>query len=126
MQTPRILALADVQMTSPPERAEELVHFYTDLVGLEHVEEESGDRQIVFCGYPRRGPRIVVQIDPAIDEAGRGKVLIQIASLRECTDRLTESRRVWEELHGWAFYDRRILTFDPAGNLVAIVAYHTF
>ncbi len=126
MQTPRILAIADVQMTSPPERAEELGLFYTELVGLDRLEAETGDPRMVFHGYPRMGPRIVVRLDPLAGEAGRRRVQIQIASLRECADRFTESRVASEELRGLSFYDRRIFVFDPAGNLVELVSYHAF
>ena len=106
--------------------AQEVAAFYTELLGLDHVAEESDDRQMVFRAYPRRGPRIVVRLKDAIGEQDRRRVLIQVASLQDCVERLTEGRSFWEELRGWAYYDRRICTFDPVGNVVELVCYHPF
>jgi hypothetical protein len=126
MQTPRILAIADIQITSPPDRAEDLIAFYTELVGLDRVADKSDDLRMTFRGYPRRGPWIVVRLDTSAGEANRRRVQIQMASLQECADRLADARIAREELQGWAFYDRRICVLDPAGNLVEFVAYHSF
>jgi hypothetical protein len=126
MQTPQILALADVRLAAPPGRTDEMVGFYTRAVGLDHVAEESGEHQMVFRGCPRRRPRIVVRVVDPVREEDRRRVRIQIPSLQDCMERLTDARAFWSELRGWAYYDRRICTFDPAGNLVELVCYHPF
>jgi hypothetical protein len=126
MQTQRILAIADVRIASPSERANEVVGFYTRTIGLDRVVEESGDQQTVFRSSLHRRPRILVRMVDTFREEDRRRVLIQIPSLRDCMERLTEARTFWNELRGWAYYDRRICTFDPAGNLVELVCYHPF
>ena len=126
MQTPQILALADVRLAAPPGRADQMLGFYTRTVGLDHVIEESDEAQMVFRGCPRRRPRIVVRVTDPVREEDRRRVLIQIPSLHDCMERLTDARLFWSELRGWSYYDRRICTFDPAGNLVELVCYHSF
>jgi len=126
MQIPRILALADVNMVSPPQRAEEVVAFYTQLLSLDHVPEESTEQQRVFRGYRRPGPRIVVRFRSPVREEDRRRVLIQVASLQDCVERFADQRVFWQETRGWAYYDRRVIVFDPAGNLVELICYHSF
>jgi hypothetical protein len=126
MQTPRILALADVQMVSSASRADELISFYAGLLGLDHQVGHPGTGQIVFRGYPRRGPYIVIHLAERVSEQSRRRVLIQLGSLQDCLERLSEARVIWEEIRGWAYYDRRVTAFDPAGNLVGLVSYHAF
>lgn len=121
MRIPRILALTDVNMASPPDQAEELVAFYTQLVGLDHLLDESDERRQVFRGDRRRGPRIVVWLRSPLREEDRRRVLIQVASLRDYVERLSEERIFWQEIRGWGYYDRRVYVFDPAGNLVELV-----
>jgi catechol 2,3-dioxygenase-like lactoylglutathione lyase family enzyme len=124
MPIPRILALTDVNMASLPQQAEQVVAFYTQLVGLDHLPEESDQHRKVFRGDRRRGPRIVVRLRSPLGEEDRRRVLIQVASLRDYVERLTEQRVFWQEIRGWGYYDRRLYVFDPAGNLVELVCYH--
>ncbi len=126
MQTPRILALADVQMVSAASQADELISFYTDLLGFDHQAGQADAGQIVFRGYPRRGPHIVVRLAESMSEENRRRILIQLGSLQDCTERLTQARVAWDEIRGWGYYDRRVCAFDPAGNLVELVCYHAF
>lgn len=126
MQIPRILALDDVKMAATRATAEKVGAFYVDLVGLDRVPARSNEQQMVFHGYPPRGPHLVVRLDDSPTEESRRRVLIQIPSLQEYAERLTDSMTPWQEVHGWAYYDRRISALDPAGNIVEFVSYHTF
>ena len=125
MDTPRILAIDDVHLSSPPTLEADLRMFYTGLLGLDAVGEASGKNRIGFRGYPRSGPRLIVSITPD-PQAGppRRQLLVQVASLRECVEALSDRGIEFEWLQGWSFYDRRLLTLDPAGNRVELVSYH--
>jgi len=127
MDTPRILAIEDVCLSSPPTVEADLRTFYTGLLGLDAVAETPGQSLVGFRGYPRSGPRLIVSIttDPQAHSARR-QVLVQVASLRECAEALRERGIGFEWLQGWSFFDRRLSTQDPAGNRVEMVSYHPF
>ncbi len=125
MDTPRILAIDDVHLFSPLELAARLVAFYTDLIGLDRVEAESDEHLVALRGYPRSGPRLIVNLAD-MPAASRRPVLIQIASLADCADQMTELRIAFRRSQGWTFYDRQLHALDPAGNRVELVVHHYF
>jgi len=103
------------------------VAFYADLIGLDRVNGGSADEPVVFRGHPRSGPKLV--LSPGGQPGAtwlRRLVLIQMASLTDCAERMTELRTPFVRSHGWTFHDRRLTAFDPAGNRVELVAYHGF
>lgn len=126
MRMPRIVAIDHVRVTSPPSRVEELVAFYSGVLELDRLPGQSDENQIIFCGFPRRGPHLVVRLNESARQEDRRRIQIQIASLENCAERLVEEKAFWVEVRGWGYYDRRICTFDPAGNLVELVSNHAF
>ncbi len=125
MDTPRILAIEDVHLSSSPAAEADLRTFYTGLLGLDVVEEAPGPSLVGFRGYPRSGPQLIVSI--TTDPQGcppRRQLLVQVASLRECAEVLSEHGIGFEWSQGWSFCDRRLSTQDPAGNRVELVSYH--
>jgi len=123
--TPRILAVDDVHLTAPPDTADALTRFYTDLVGLDPLPTESTPNRLAFYGYPRSGPRLYVSLsDFRPDPFNRRQLLVQVASLFLCAQALQEDGLALEWSHGWSFYERRLAVQDPAGNRVELVAYH--
>ena len=125
MDTPRILAIEDVHLCSPPTVEADLRIFYTGLLGLDLMGEAPGTSLIGFRGYPRSGPQLIVTLttDPQA-HSPRRQVLVQVASLRECAEALSDRGIAFEWSQGWSFYDRRLLILDPAGNRVELVSYH--
>lgn len=125
LDTPRILAIEDVRLSSPPAVEADLRIFYTDLLGFDEIKKTSGLSTIEFRGYPRSGPQLIVSITTdAQTRYHRRQVLVQVASLHECAETLNDRGIEFEWLQGWSFYDRRLSTQDPAGNRVELVSYH--
>lgn len=124
---PRILAVADVRLTAAVGMAGEVTRFYTELVGLDPLPPAEGQRCLVFLGYPRSGPRLLVSIlDGPQAPSRKRQMLVQVASLF-CCEQLMLDEGIWvERSRGWSFYDRRLCVLDPAGNRIEMVAYHEF
>jgi len=127
METPRILAIDDVHLWSPPNALEETQGFYVDLLGFDRIPEDTGAEAMRFRGRPRSGPKLVIRLgaDPQAAPARR-QVLIQVADLVGFAASLGERGISYEEVQGWSFYDRRLTMLDPAGNRVDVVAYHNW
>jgi hypothetical protein len=125
MDAPRILAINDVHFRSSPETMDRVVDFYTGTIGLDQVESER-EGVTVFRGYPRSGPRLVVDATLEEPDSERGRIHILVASLTECMDQLAERRVPVFLLRGWMPYERRVMAFDPAGNRVELVTSHPF
>ncbi len=124
-ETPRILAIADVRLSAPATVASEVTSFYTELIGLEPLPRESRERRLAFYGFPRSGPRLYVDLlDEPAEPSNKRDLLVQIASLFHCEQRLIERGLAYEWSHGWWFFDRRLCLPDPAGNRIELVAYH--
>ena len=125
MDTLRILAIDDVHLGAPREIVEALESFYTGLIGLHRVDPGEDQALAVFRGYPRSGPRLIVRL-AGQPERGvlRRDVLIQVASLGDCAERMLDSRMPCFRYRGWTLYDQRATTLDPAGNRVELVAFH--
>ncbi|MHC4800448.1 MAG: hypothetical protein ACYTF1_27730 [Planctomycetota bacterium] len=89
--------------------------------------ESSTEDRITLCGYPRSGPRLIVDLTegPVRTFPGR-RVLIQLFCLRDLAAQMAEQRRCFMWYHGWFYYDRQLLAYDPAGHLVGFVSYHRF
>jgi len=121
------LAVDDVKMQAPASARADIIDFYDRLIGLEHLGGHGDESCMAFRGYPRSGPRIIVQLtdDPILTWPQR-KVLIQLACLAEFVELLREQGRHFRWYRGWGYYDRRLSTSDPAGHLIDFVSYHRF
>lgn len=127
MDPPRILAIDHVRLTAGPGTASELLDFYTELLGLDHLEAQSDEQVMTFCGHPRSGPKLIVSLTAAPPAHMRcRRVLIQIPSLASCASQMADRQMSFAWLHGWDFYDRRLTARDPAANRVELVARHAF
>lgn len=125
MDAPRILAINDVHLPAPGAEVERLVGFYGGLIGLERIDAGLGPELLVFRGYPRSGPRLIVGLDDrSLERALRRRVLIQVGCLSQCAEQLLENGASLEWTHGWTYFDQRLITFDPAGNRVDLLTSH--
>jgi catechol 2,3-dioxygenase-like lactoylglutathione lyase family enzyme len=125
METPRILAIDDVHLWSPPAAMEETQDFYVDLLGFDVLPRDGSGQAVRFRGRPRSGPKLVISLGVAPESTpARRQVLIQVADLTGFAASLGERGVSYEEVQGWSFYDRRLTMLDPAGNRVEVVAYH--
>lgn len=125
MDHPRILAIDDVHLAADPHLEPDLTQFYGALLGFQRLEQETSDT-MVFRGFPRSGPRLVVRLagEPEPEKPMRRQVLIQVASLWTCAAQLRERRTPFDWTHGLTYYDQRVSALDPAGNRVELVASH--
>jgi len=128
MDVPRILAISDVHLTAPVAAAKEVDAFYVELIGLEPVvarTPQTDDRVLSFRGYPKSGPKLVVDLlaDPP-ELSLRPRLRVQVASLWALVDQIADCGGTCEWSCGWSFYDRRLTTFDPAGHRIELVAFH--
>jgi len=127
MLSPRILAIADVNLRAPAGRREAILGFYGDLLGLQWDEYLSDERRVAWMGRERSGPRILVawqaeETPPSI----RRDVLLEFGSLEEIVEALSERRLAFERISGLSPYDRRLAVADPAGNRVELTTSHLF
>ncbi len=126
MDTPRILAIADVRMTAPPHARTRVLEFYESFVGFEPLDGD-GAPELVFLGRPRTGPRLIVAItDRHREPPPRRQLLVEVASLAASAEELADRAIPFTWSRGWTAFDRRLALQDPAGNWVELVAYHSF
>lgn len=126
MTIPRILAIRDVRLIASPTVSTEVESFYTQRLRLERVRPPEPDL-FMFRGYPASGPRLLIRLtdDPPRGETRRVATL-QVGSLKDVVEQLTEVGWDFEFTHGLSFFDRRVSMLDPAGNRLNLVTSHTF
>lgn len=127
-ETPQILAVDDVHLSAGRQDAEALRTFYGELLDLAEVTAEASPETLVFRGYRKAGPRLVIALtaDPPTVERTRRQALIQVASLTTCVLRFADQEIPFQRLRGLTFHDDRLLVHDPAKNLIEVVCYHRF
>lgn len=123
MDTPRILAIADVNISAPPGRNDGIVDFYQSLLGLTCVLSESADDRLVFRGSHATGPRLIVSLSHG-PRPERPRILIEVESLVALAEQFDERRLAHAWSQGWYYYDCRLSLPDPAGNRVEFVTRH--
>lgn len=125
MDVPRILAIDDVHLTAAPAQREDVFAFYTEVIGLDPLESASSEETVVFRAFPRSGPRLIVRLTHESGERPpRRALLVQVASLTDLAESLTERRTQFEWSRGWFWCDRRLSVVDPGGNWVELVMSH--
>jgi catechol 2,3-dioxygenase-like lactoylglutathione lyase family enzyme len=121
---PRILAINDVNLSAPTGTTTSVREFYRDHLGLRPVDGDSNGF-LRFCGYPRSGPQLVVALtDQPVERFPRRDALIQVGSLPEIADLMSERGVEITWSRGWFHFDRRLTVYDPAGNLVELISSH--
>jgi hypothetical protein len=122
--TPRILAIDDVNITAPTGTTASLREFYGDHIGLQPVDGDSSGI-LRFRGYPRSGPQLVVALTTRpVERFPRRQALIQVGSLTEFAEIMSERGIEITWSRGWFHFDRRLTVSDPAGNLVELISSH--
>jgi hypothetical protein len=123
--TPCILAVNDVHLFASLAVAGAITAFYTELIALDPLPNESTDCRLAFYGYPRSGPRLFVDLleHPPVPPQKR-QLAVQVASLFELEQLLIDRAIPCEWSRGWSYYDRRLFVQDPAENRVELVAHH--
>jgi hypothetical protein len=118
------MAVDDVHVAAPPSQATEVADFYTGLVGLRLLDPRPEDPALIFVGYSRVRPRLIVRLSEEDRPGLRGYVPVRVAALGP-VQQLAHDRGIettWTQ--SLSFFDRRLTISDPAGNRVELVAYH--
>ncbi|HSW46394.1 MAG TPA: hypothetical protein VLM89_12570 [Phycisphaerae bacterium] len=124
-QTPRILAVGDVHLSAATDLADAVARFYTELIGLDPMPADEGGGRLCFRGHPRSGPCVRVDlVSEPPKPSNKRQLLVHVAGLFDCRQRLLEWGIPHEWARGWSYYDRRLCLQDPAGNRIELVAYH--
>lgn len=126
MDVPRLLAIDHVNLTASVDLRDAIAEFYIEVVGFERIEAGVPAEQIVLRGFPRSGPRLIVNLSETLrGTATRRHALIQVASLEACAEKMAELRIWFEWSQGWFFFSRRLNVVDPGGNLIELVVSHS-
>ena len=125
--TPRLLAINDVRIVARPSHTQALLGFYGDLLGFEHLPAASSPERLTFRGARPTGPKLLVDLDEsAAPEPHRRAALVQVRSIIDLAEIFRDEDIEHEWMHGLSYYDRRLVTVDPAGNRIELVTYHPF
>lgn len=127
MDAPRIQAIDDVRVPVPAPLLEDVRRFYVELTGLEPVKVDSAGGGVILRGYPRSGPRLV--LDPCEMPGGSPRchsITILVGSLLQCQEYCLDRRLDHEWSRGWFHYERRLLVTDPAGHCVELIVSHSW
>ena len=127
MEVPRLLAIDDVRLTAPAGLAEPFREFYADLLGFTPIKSAEPDACLVFRGFPRSGPRLFVTVTETPEERPpRRQAVILVDSLTRMAEALAERHLWFGWSTGWFAHERRLLTQDPGGNWLELVASHRY
>ncbi len=123
--TPCILAINDVHLLAPLAVADPIASFYTELIALNPLPNESTESRLAFNGYPRSGPRLFVDLmEQPPPPPQKRQMAVLVASLFELEHMLLDRAIAFEWSRGWSYYERRLLVQDPAENRIELVAHH--
>jgi catechol 2,3-dioxygenase-like lactoylglutathione lyase family enzyme len=104
-----------------------VLEFYAELLGLRRDERLSDGGRLALVGRERSGPRVIVSWqDEELRPSVRRDLLLELGSLEEVIEALTEHRLDFERISGFFPYDRRLAVADPAGNRVELATCHWF
>jgi hypothetical protein len=127
MEVPRLLAIDDVRLTAPAGLAGQLHEFYAGFLGFTPVQPAGPETCLAFRGFPRSGPRLFVTLtEVPEDRPPRRQAVILVDSLTRVADALSERHLWFQWSTGWFAHERRLLTQDPAGNWLELVASHPY
>ncbi len=115
MKQSRILAIEHVNLEAAPGLNEDLTWFYTEVAGLDRLDNVCVDAPQMCFKSARIELRFHIKEDPRIDPVAC-RLAILVRCLPETIDLLVERKIAYESLCGLTFMDRRITVLDPAGN----------
>ncbi|MFH0982414.1 MAG: hypothetical protein V2A79_12865 [Planctomycetota bacterium] len=119
MKESRILAVDHVELQTYAGSEERLSWFYSEVIGLEVVEEPPQRPACLRFRSADLELRYLLLPEPVI-EANAHRATLLVNSLREARKLLDEARVPYTPITGIAYTDRHLSLLDPGGNRVAI------
>ncbi len=119
MRESRIVAVNHVEMETRAGCEEALRWFYTELVGLDLIEEPPQAPTRVRFRSAELELRYSFLPQPKVESTAH-RVILLVDSLWETRKVLAEARIAYTPVTGIAFTDRLLSLLDPGGNRVAI------
>ncbi|MBN1491178.1 MAG: hypothetical protein JXA69_14790 [Phycisphaerae bacterium] len=118
-ENPCIHAIDDVHIEARPGQETRLRFFYGELIGLREVVPPDEEMpSVVFEAHNRR--LFVHLFEEAISSPMRRRLVVQVDSLTSLAGRLQDLGLPHYVEHGMGLGSRRLLTLDPADNLVEL------
>jgi hypothetical protein len=119
MKPSRIQAIDHIRVEAPHGLEEELIDFYTEIGGLEYMEEGEADSATLCFRSAQLRLHIRMVDNPRVDSVAR-RMTLAVDSL-EAASRFLEERSVpYLRLPGLWYTDRRLSVCDPAGHRVEL------
>jgi len=112
----RLVSIAPARLPAPAGAELQLDAFYVGMLGLERVGPET---ELIYRAENYE-LRFDVKDRPLTHESLRALV-IEVASLREMEEKLTQAEMVYSRQRGMAPGTESIVLLDPAGNWVELV-----
>lgn len=111
--------IREVRVGIPRELIDDLLCFYTDLLGIPLWPPSAQIPGGLGLGDPIAGLYLQFRHDPEIDSVRRRFTLV-VDSLLELEKRLQAARHPYQRYRGFGWTDQFILLSDPAGHLIVI------
>lgn len=125
MRFSQIVAVDHVALEASPGAAPDLVWLYSDVVGLDLIDEWTGDGGV--GGGPSRirfrsgdiELRYALVSDPVLEPVAC-RLTVEVPSLAAVEESLSERAIHVERIRGLHYTDRRLCLLDPGGNRIRI------
>jgi hypothetical protein len=119
MKFSRLVAIDDIEIEGRAGLEKELRWFYGDVGQLEEVKHLRGNGSELRFRSAGIELRVRIREQPRTDPVRRRLTLL-VPSIRTAALQLRERLAKYRLLSGWNFTDRRLATWDPAGNRVEL------
>jgi hypothetical protein len=119
MRESRIVAVDHVELQAHPRRQQQLVWFYTEVVGLDEVTEAPSESRRLRFRSADLELRYDLVDEPVLDGTDH-RVTLLVDSLYEVRQILDEARVGYQTISGLAHTDRIVSLLDPGGNRIAL------
>lgn len=118
--------MENVHMTALPSRAEEVIRFYVDTLGLERLTPADEDR-LELRGRVRTGPRVIIRWDSGhVGDPTRRRLALEVEDLGPLAEILAGAGVDIEWQRGLGAYSSRLAVADPTGNRIEVFSSHLF
>jgi hypothetical protein len=119
MKPSRIQAIDHIRVEAPHGLEEELIDFYTEVGGLEYVEDGEADSAKLCFRSAQLTLHIRMVDNPQVDSLAR-RMTLAVDSLAEASKSLDERSVPYLRLPGLWYTDARLSLCDPAGHRVEL------
>ena len=119
MKPSGIQAIDHIRVEAQYGREEELIDFYTEVGGLEYVEDGEADSATLCFRSAQLSLHIRMVDNPQVDSVAR-RMTLAVDSLAKASKLLEERSVPYLRLPGLWYTDTRLSVCDPAGHRVEL------